>query len=409
VHGLTADGNTAVGNLALRDNLAGANTAVGNNALVSNSTGNQNTAVGSVALQRSNGSDNAALGSEALRLNTTGSQNTAAGSEALRGHLNPNTGQPDSSGSYNTAAGFPALYSNFSGGGNVADGWQALFSNSSGGFNTATGVSALRTNTTGNQNTATGVNALYFNNGQSNTAAGFKALEQNTSGSNNVALGLQAGQNLTTGSNNIVIGAGVLGTAGESNTTRIGKSTQVKTPIGGIYGKTVASASAVAEFIDNTGKLGTIKSSARYKDNIKPMDKASEAILQLEPVTFRYKHELDPDGVTQFGLIAEQVEKVDPNLVVRDEDGKVSTVRYEAVNAMLLNEFLKERRKLEDYYHELVTEKAKAEEQGATIHRLEGVVAAQEKRIESLCATVQKVSARVELQERMPRLTGNGN
>src|SRR5205814_890308 len=115
----------------------------------------------------------------------------------------------------------------------------------------------------------------------------------------------------------------------------------------GISGKMVASASAVAVFIDNTGKLGTIKSSARFKDEIKPMDKASQAILQLEPVTFCYKHELDSNCVRQFGLIAEQVDKVEPDLVLRDEDGNVSTVRYEAVNAMLLNEFLTERHKLE--------------------------------------------------------------
>jgi len=187
-----------------------------------------------------------------------------------------------------------------------------------------------RQNTNGSQNTGSGVSALYNNTGRSN-----------------VALGYQAGQNLTSGSNNIVIGAGVPGTAGESNTTRIGKSTQTKTLIGGIYEKTVASASGVPVVIDNTGKLGTVKSSARFKDNITPMHKASEAVLELKPVTFNYKKELDPDGATQFGLIGEQVEKIDPNLIVRDEDGKVSTVRYEAVNAMLLNEFLKEDHKVE--------------------------------------------------------------
>src|SRR5207248_4965653 len=138
------------------------------------------------------------------------------------------------------------------------------------------------------------------------------------------------------------------GIAGEANTIRIGKSTQTATYITGIYSKGVASATGVPVKIDSTGKLGTVLSSARYKDNIKPMDKASEAILRLEPVTFRYKQELDPDGVAQFGLIAEQVEKIDSDLVVRDEDGKVSTVRYEAVNAMLLNEFLKEHRTVQE-------------------------------------------------------------
>lgn len=153
-------------------------------------------------------------------------------------------------------------------------------------------------------------------------------------------MGYQAGLNLTTGSNNFDIGI-----AGEAGKIRIGtKATQTATYIAGISGKTVASASGVAVRIDSTGKFGTVLSSARYKDNIKPMEKASEALLALEPVTFRYKEELDPDGTPQFGLIAEQVEKIDPNLVVRDDDGKVSTVRYEAVNAMLLNEFLKEHR-----------------------------------------------------------------
>ena len=172
-------------------------------------------------------------------------------------------------------------------------------------------------------------------------AEGFEALANNTSGSSNIALGSNAGINLTTGSNNIDIGAP--GVAAEANTIRIGKSgTQKKTFIAGIRGVTVAS--GVGVIVGTTGQLGTVVSSARFKEAIKPMDKASEAILALKPVTFRYKEELDPDGIPQFGLVAEEVEKVNPDLVVRDEDGKVMTVRYEAVNAMLLNEFLKEHR-----------------------------------------------------------------
>src|SRR5207237_2913461 len=144
--------------------------------------------------------------------------------------------------------------------------------------------------------TASGVQALYYNTtGYNNTAMGLQALLHNN-GLNNTALGYQAGSNLTTGSNNIVIGAGLLGKAGEANTTRIGKTTQAATYVGGISGKTVASGTGVPVVVDSTGKLGTVKSSARFKDNIKPMDKASEAILKLEPVTFRYKQELDPDG-----------------------------------------------------------------------------------------------------------------
>src|SRR5204863_1953571 len=179
------------------------------------------------------------------------------------------------------------------------------------------------------------------------------------------------GLNLTTGNNNIDIGN--VGVAGESKTIRIGKSgTQTRTFIAGISGVTVAG--GVGVIVGTNGQLGTVVSSARFKEAIQPMDKASEAILALKPVTFHYKQELDPDGIPQFGLIAEQVEKVNPDLVIRDEDGKVNTVRYEAVNAMLLNEFLKEHRKVE--------EKA-------------GEIAQMKKQIETLTATVLKVSERV--------------
>ena len=142
--------------------------------------------------------------------------------------------------------------------------------------------------------------------------------------------------------------------------------------------------------IDSTGKLGTVVSSARFKKEIKPMDKASEAILTLKPVMFRYKEELDPDGMPQFGLIAEEVEKVNPDLVVRDEDGKVSTVRYEAVNAMLLNEFLKEHRRIEEQRRQF-----------------ESKIAQQQKQIEALAATVQKVSDQIALGKPTPQLVTN--
>ena len=135
--------------------------------------------------------------------------------------------------------------------------------------------------------------------------------------------------------------------AAESGRIRLGtKGKQTSTYIAGISG--VAVAGGVGVIVDSNGHLGTVVSSARFKDEIQPMDKASEAILALKPVTFRYKHELDPDGIPQFGLVAEQVEKVNPDLVARDEQGKPYTVRYEAVNAMLLNEFLKAHRKVED-------------------------------------------------------------
>jgi len=179
-------------------------------------------------------------------------------------------------------------------------------------------------------------------------------------------LGASAGVN-TTGNNNIDIGNG--GSAGESDTIRIGTTaTQTNAFIAGISGVTVAG--GVGVIIDTTGHLGTVVSSERFKDEIKPMDKASEAILALKPVTFRYKHELDPDGIPQFGLVAEQVEKVNPDLVVRDADGKINTVRYEAVNAMLLNEFLKEHRKVEEQQKEIAALAAQLKGQAALIRKV---------------------------------------
>src|SRR6266403_3207991 len=235
---------------------------------------------------------------------------------------------------YDTAFGSHALFNNGSGDYNSAIGAYSLYSNTNGTFNTAVGFEALRLNTTGTQNTANGVYALYHNTGGSyNTADGFNALQHNT-GSDNIGLGSTAGFNLTTGSGNVCIGQGVLGVAGESNTTRIRN----------VYGS-VASGRAV--YVNSDNKIGTLVSSRRFKDEIKRMDKASEAILALKPVTFRYKKEIEPNGAIMFGLIAEEVEKVDPDLVTRNDKGEVETVRYEAVNAMLLNEFLKEHRKVE--------------------------------------------------------------
>src|SRR5439155_7979743 len=209
------------------------------------------------------------------------------------------------------------LLSNTVGNLNMADGVSALQSNTTGSNNTASGVNALEANTIGNSNTAHGFEALIQNStGNSNTAEGNNALLNNTTGGSNIALGFEAGLNLTTGSNNIDIGN--KGQAGESKTIRIGKQgTQTKTVIAGIRDTTVTG--GVAVMIDANGRLGTVTSSARYKDNIQPMDKASEVILALKPVTFRYKPEFDPEGIPQFGLVAEQVEKVNPDLVARDE------------------------------------------------------------------------------------------
>jgi hypothetical protein len=267
---------------------------------------------------------------------------------------------------------------------NTVLGEDALISLTTGNNNTAIGFNALTLNTTGFQNTAIGF-ALRFNtSGDNNTAIGQAALNNNTTGSSNIAVGFLAGVNLTTGNNNIYIG-NVGGSSGESAKIRIGTGgTHTKTYIAGINGATVAS--GVGVIVGNNGQLGTVVSSEQFKDEIKPMDKASEAILALKPVTFRYKKELDPEGIPQFGLVAEHVEKVNPDLVARDDQGKPYTVRYEAVNAMLLNEFLKEHRKVE--------------EQGV-------IIAKQQKQIEALTAGLQKVSAQVEMSRRAPQMVNN--
>jgi hypothetical protein len=245
-------------------------------------------------------------------------------------------------------------------------------------LNTACGFQALYFNTTGKRNTANGINALYANtSGSNNTACGYLALASNTTGINNIGLGLAAGSAITTGSNNIDIGN--VGVEGDVKTIRLGDSHHTNTYIAGINGVTVAG--GVGVIVDSAGHLGTVVSSKRFKDAIKPMDKASEAILALKPVTFRYKKDLDPGGILQFGLVAEEVEKVNPDLIARDADGKAYTVRYEAVNAMLLNEFLKEHRKVEQM----------------------------QKQIEALTAGLQKVSAQIELNQRAPETVANNH
>jgi uncharacterized coiled-coil protein SlyX len=407
-----ASDNTATGAFALNNNTTGfQNTATGAYALNSNTTANYNTANGNNALYYNAGDYNTANGFQALHSNGTGSFNTANGTNALY----------NNAGDYNTANGFQALYSNgtgdnntangafalssnTTGSGNTATGWSALQANSTGGFNAASGNYALYSNTTGDSNVATGVDALYHNRvGHDNTAEGYLAL-LNCTGSNNAALGSGAGISLTAGSNNIDIGAP--GVAGESNKIRIGKQgTQNATFIAGISGSTVAS--GVGVIVNSSGKLGTVLSSARFKEAIKPMDKASEAILGLKPVTFRYKHELDPDRIPQFGLIAEQVEKVNPDLVVRDDDGKVNTVRYEAVNAMLLNEFLKEHLKVEEQERKVQEQAATTTHLESTVAKQNEMIAKQQKQIEALTATVQKVSDQIALSKHAPQLVAN--
>ena len=337
----------------------GGNTAEGDNALFTLTTGASNTAIGFAAVgSNTTGDFNTAIGFAALGSNTIGASNTAEGSGALL--LN-------TTGSSNTANGVDALFHNTTGFQNVATGVQALFDNTTGFHNAASGFQALLTNTTGNHNTADGDNALVHNTtGSLNTAVGGHALDQNISGSSNVALGFQAGFNIT-GSGNVCIGQNILGLAGESNVTRIGN-----------IGST-AQANGVFVTVGVGGKLGFQVSSRRYKDDIKPMDRTSEALFALKPVSFRYKREIDPARSRDFGLIAEDVATVNPDLVARDEEGKVVTVRYQAVYAMLLNEFLKEHRKVEQL----------------------------EKQVEALTAGLQKVSAQLELSKPAPQTVLN--
>jgi uncharacterized coiled-coil protein SlyX len=314
------------------------------------------------------GTNNTAVGSSALFSLTTGIQNTAVGAQALKN----NTAND------NSAEGFQALVNNTTGFSNTATGWRALFQNTTGFHNTADGFSALLRNTVGNHNTASGDEALGSNTtGNFNTTDGAHSLENNTTGSGNTALGFGAGDNVTTANNVICIGSGVEG-ANVSNSCYIGS----------VFGQTSSVGTAV--FINSSGKLGTITSSRRFKEEIKPMAQASEGLFALKPVIFRYKKEIEPQKIPQFGLVAEDVEAVNPDLVVRDADGKAYTVRYEAVNAMLLNEFLKEHRTVG--------------EQKATIAQLKQDFAEQQRQIEALTAGLQKVSAQLEVSKPAPQM-----
>jgi hypothetical protein len=343
--------NTASGFEALLNNTTGSdNTASGFDALANNTTGFQNTADGFEALfNNTSGIWNTAIGSDALYYNATGSDNTALGYGALNGiPFNTNEGG-------NTGVGFQALFQN-GGMNNTAIGAQALTGNDGGSNDTATGVQALRFNNNGIDNTADGEGALQENSmGNLNTASGWMALSLNTTGNNNVAFGDNALGN-TTGNNNIAIGSAAglslrtgsnnidiydSGGFDESNTIRIGTAgTQTATFIAGISGVGVTSGAAVV--VNSSGQLGVVPSSARYKRDIHDMGDASDKLMKLRPVAFRYK--ADPTETQQYGLIAEEVEKVYPELVVNGTDGKPQTVAYHLLPAMLLNELQKQAR-----------------------------------------------------------------
>jgi trimeric autotransporter adhesin len=326
--------------------------------------------------------ENTAEGTNALFNVTGGSFNTANGSSALFSNT---------MGSNNTANGSGALYSNTTGSNNTANGSSALHSNTMGNGNTANGIHALESNTTGGRNTAIGVSALENSSmGSYNTAVGSGALYEST-GSRNIALGAGAGSYLMAGSNNIDIGNP--GVESEMGTIRIGmEGMQTETFIAGIHYVAVTGTPVV---VGPGGRLGVTTSSIRFKDEINPMDKASEAILALKPVIFHYKKEIDPEGVRQFGLVAEEVEKVNPDLVVRDADGKAYTVRYDAVNAMLLNEFLKEHRR--------------NEEQGASIAEQQKEIKALKAELKEQASQIHKVSAQLELSKPAPQTVLNNH
>jgi trimeric autotransporter adhesin len=430
-------GNTAEGQDALLSlTTGGYNTAVGFLSLRTDSTSGLNTAIGAGALFANTADANTATGAGALLLTTSGSQNTATGALAL---LNNTTGES------NTASGFDALFINTEGAGNTANGAAALFGNTTGGGNTAVGAGALFANTTGGGNTAVGVNAYsQEDDGQNNTAIGVNAgssctgtpgVANNTSvganayggcdrtttvGANasgglvlntvvgfqanggdtqNTVMGAFAASNLTVGAFNVIcIGAFAgsnLGSA--SNVISIGADGQNvdnSCYIGNIWNQPGGTQPV---YVNSDGKLGAQVSSRRFKDEVKPIKCASEVIYELKPVSFRYKPEIEPTRPRGFGLVAEDVQNIDPDLVTRDSDGNALSVRYDAVNAMLLNEFLKEHRKVQRQAGEI-------HEQRTTIAKLKSIVARQGKEMQALAAhlreqdsKIQKVSAQIEM------------
>jgi hypothetical protein len=322
--------NVAIGAESLSQSTGSENTAAGYWALMY-ATGNQNTGVGYQALLNSEANSNTAFGWQSLTADSTGADNTAAGSSTLAF---------DTTGGNNAAFGYGALYRN-NGSDNTAVGWQSLNANSSGSDNTVSGAGAMLLNTTGYQNTAAGFEALFSNNGNNNTASGLEALFSNTSGGGNIAMGYRAGYNLTTGSNNIDFGN--VGVSGESGAIRIGTSGSQTTAY--IAGISATQLTGAAVYVTSTGQLGVLASSERYKTAISPMVSAPDKIQQLRPVTFHLKTE--PNGALQYGLIAEEVERVYPDLVIRDDRGVIQGVRYDELTSILLKELQQQRKDLE--------------------------------------------------------------
>jgi hypothetical protein len=322
--------------------------------------------IGSAGNSTTSGSGNLAFAGNSLEFDVAGSQNAAFGNGAL---------EFNTAGSANAAFGSQALGANTTGSDNTAMGVHALEISTNGSDNTAIGSQTLQATTTSFDNAAFGSGALSrTTTGSDNTAIGSDALLNNKTGSNNIAIGFNAGSDYTANeSSNIDIGN--QGVQFENNTIRIGtQGIQTNTFIAGVFGTTAAS--GVEVFVNGNGQLGTLTSSARFKQNIQSMSDASDVLLSLHPVTFKYKPELDPKGIPQFGLVAEEVDKVDPDLVARDDKGGIYTVRYEAVNAMLLNEFLKQHQKVEEQNQKIATLEEKAAKMDALEKRLNELEAA---------------------------------
>jgi hypothetical protein len=428
--------NTAVGSQALSHDTSGSyNMAVGSRALALNATGHFNMAIGTEALYNNNANSNSAIGFRVLYFNTAGNNLTGVGAGALYSNIGGSldtavgaaTLNSNTTGNFNTALGASALKSNTSGSLNTAVGYQALFSSTGGTHeinthNTAIGNAALYNADGGGFNTAVGSRALYSYTHRNamvpgyNTAVGFEALANTTTGDYNTAFGNFAGSGVTTADNVIAIGAE-------------GADVSNSCYIGNIAGADATGGDPV--FITNEGKLGTVNppSAMRFKEDIKPMNEASEAVLALKPVTFRYKKEFDPKRIPQFGLVAEEVEKVNPDLVKRDRDGKLQTVRYDSVNAMLLNEFLKEHSKVQEQGREMQEQKDKINRLNATVvkqeatiaqkqkdfqsaivrqqQRFELTLAEQEKQIAALTSGLQKLNAQVRMVKPAPQVAAN--
>lgn len=372
--------NTATGSFALFSNSSGYyNTAVGSGSLGHNTTGDSNSASGAYALWKNTiGSANTATGSYALGKNTVGNNNTGSGALAL---YNNTTGSnnvangaetlhSNSTGGNNTAAGYWALHANTTGSNNNAAGVEALFSNTTADDNNAMGHAALFTNTTGVRNSAVGTEALYHNTtGSYNDAVGYLALNFNSTGNYNVGIGYEAGYFLTSGSNNIDIGS--FGAAADSGTIRIGQpGTHTATYVTGIV-STQITGSAV--YVTASGQLGVLASSERYKTAVAPLGPNTEKLQQLRPVSFHLKSE--PNGAVQYGLIAEEVDKIYPELVIRDEAGKIQGVRYDELTPMLLTQVQQQQRRLEAQAEQLRDLQRKMAELLVQLHSGDRIVA----------------------------------